>query len=255
MIESDPRRHQIVTLHDEGRHAEALALLQELYAEAEAEPAPDRNRYFMTMFQWELLTQQYPPARTALAAVRDEQAARLLAGTLYTGSAGSDGSVEETWRRVSRFTLIVEMNRTLGDADATRALFLQLEAAQPEVARRYAWQALPDIVAAGDFLLADRYRGEPLAQLGQVNEDAHSMPLFPPAGQAPQLAAGLSNLVKDVRLNAAVLDGLGRQAEGAALREALLAGLDDTLRTLAQRELAEPETIMRESIARQQAQG
>jgi hypothetical protein len=255
MIDIDPRQQKVAALEEEGRHAEALALLQELYAETEAEPAPDRTRYFMTMFQWGLLTQHYPPACSALATVRDEQAARLLAGDLYAGTEGSKDGNEQPWERVSRYSLIIEMNSTLGEPHATRDLFLQLEAAQPELAQRYAWQALPAIVEAGDFSLADRYRKEPLEQLVSVNENARSMPLFPPPGQAPRLVGDLSNLVKDVHLGAAVLDGLGRQAEASALRQALLAGLqDEALRALAQRELDEPGTIIREFVARQMEQ-
>ncbi|NNG22539.1 hypothetical protein [Telluria aromaticivorans] len=254
MIDIDPRQQQVSTLSDEGRLGEALALLQELYAEAECEPAPDRTRYFMTLFQWQLLTEKYPPACTALAAVRDEQAARLLAGELHAGREDSEASRKEPWRRVSRFALIIDMNRTLGDAHATRALFLQLEASQPELARRYAWQALPDIVEAGDFLLADRYRGNPLALLDEVNQTALRMPLFPPDGKAPRLGAELMNLAGEVRVGIAVLRGLGHEAQAAALRTALLAGLAaGPLRTLAERELDEPGTISRELGAHQMA--
>ncbi|SFD93064.1 hypothetical protein [Massilia yuzhufengensis] len=250
----DPRQQQVSQLDEAGRHAEALALLQELYAEAEAEPAPERTRYFMTMFQWKMLTENYPPASTALAAVRDDQATRFLAGEMYSGSGGDNhgSSKEAPWQRVSRFSLIVDMNRTLADPRATHALFLQLEAASPELARRHAWQALPDIVAAGDFTLADRYRRDPLALLGDVKENARSMPLFPPPGQAPRLSAELSNLAGDVRVGIAVLRGLGRAEEADALRAALLAGLPPgQLRDLAERELDERGTIHRALAAHQ----
>ncbi len=247
MTDIDPRHQQVSTLDEEGRHGEALAMLQALYAEAEAEPAPDRTRYFMTLFQWKLLTEKYPPACTALAAVRDEQAARLLAGELHAGREDGETSRREPWRRVLRFSLIIEMNRTLGDAHATRALFLQLEARQPELARRHAWQALPDIVEAGDFLLADRYRGDPLALLEDVNQAALGMPLFPPGGKAPRLGAELMNLTTEVRVGIAVLRGLGHEAQAPALRTALLDGLaSGPLRMLAERELDEPGTISRE---------
>lgn len=147
------------------------------------------------------------------------------------------------------------MNEKLADARATHALFVELEARQPELAQRYAWQALPAIVESGDFALADRYRGGPLALLDQVNVHALTMPLIPPPGKAPRLSADLSNLVKDARLGAAVLHGLGREAEAIALRKALLAGLtSDALRVMAQRELDDPGTIIRELVACQMAQ-
>lgn len=250
------RQQQLIELDEAGRHAEALALLQALYAEAEAEPAPDRTRYFMTLFQWKLLTEKYPPACTALAAVRDEQAARLLGGELYAGSGGDrhGNSEEAPWQRVLRFSLILDMDRTLGDAAASRTLFLQLEAQQPELARRYAWQALPAIVETGDFALAERYRGDPLKRLVEVNHTAQRMPLFPPDGGAPRLAADLTNLTGDVRVGIDVLRGLGREAEAAALREALLAGLASRpMRDLAERELDAPGTISREISAHRMA--
>lgn len=57
----------------------------------------------------------------------------------------------------------------------------------------------------------------------------------------------LSNFMKDVRLRAAVLHGLGREAEAEALRNAALAGIAlDVVRSLAQREMTAPGTIMRE---------
>lgn len=186
---------------------------------------------------------------------RDEQARRLLDGDLTCGRKTSQESDAKSYQRVSRFSLIVGMNEKLADARATHALFVELEARQPELAQRYAWQALPAIVDSGDFALADRYRGDPLALLDQVNEHALTMPLIPPPGTAPRLSADLSNLVKDARLGAAVLHGLGREAEAIALRKTLLAGLtSDALRVMAQRELDDPGTIIRELVACQMAQ-
>ncbi|MGH8853719.1 MAG: hypothetical protein ACREWI_05505 [Telluria sp.] len=250
----DPRLERAISLDEEGRYGEALALVQEVYAEIELEPAPDQRRYFMPLFQWKLLTEAYPPARTALVAARDEQAARLLAGALYTGSAPQDPDPREMFQRATRFSLIVDMNRTLKDPQATRALFLQLEADWQELPKHYAWLALPAIVEAGDFALADRYREDPLKQLAAVNCTAQRMPLFPPEGGAPRLAADLMVLAGDVRIGIAVLRGLGRADEAAALRAALLAGLEmEPLRALAERELDEPGIISREIAAHRMA--
>lgn len=238
-------------LEDEERYAELLACLEELYAETEAKAAPERTDYFMTLFQWKMLIEKYAPAAEALARLRDEQARRLLAGEYHAGSAAHDPM---HFQRADRVALIVEMNRTLEDPGATRALFLQLEARDPVLARRDAYRMLEAIVEAGDVALAERYRGDPLALLRTVNVTAQTMPLFPPGREAPMLAADLSNLAKDVRIAIAVLRGLQRETEAHALRRALLDGLaNDELRAMAERELDAPGTIHRIHAERQTA--
>lgn len=117
------------------------------------------------------------------------------------------------------------MNETLADAHATYALFLQLLAQRPERARREAFLALPAIVAAGDFALAQQYLSDPLERLAGLNQLASQLPLFPPAGMAPRLAAELMNFVRDVVLKTAVLQDQGRAAEAESLRNAALAGI------------------------------
>jgi len=242
-----------IELQEAGRHAEALALLERQLAAVEREAAPDRNRYFMPMFQLKLLLEDYPPARAAMVALRDLQAARLLAGELYTGT--DPAPLKETYRRVERFSLVVDMNDDLGDARSTYDIFRRLEARQPEVARVYARRALPAMVEVGDFALADRYRGKPLDLLHTVNVNARDMPLFPPPRQAPRLSAELSSLVTDVRIGMAVLRGLGDAAGSDALRAALLDGLASAeLKDMARRELDEPGTIVRDVVARQMAE-
>ena len=251
MTDVDPRQREAIALRHAGRCEDALALLQALFAEVEREAAPDRSRYFMPMFEWRMLAEEYAPARAALAHLREAQAARLLAGDLYGGS-GDRVVPEDHIPRRTRFLIVVEINRILGDALATHALFVRLDAAQPELARRYAWLALPDIVEAGDFLLADRYRRDPLERLDEVNRVARSLPLIAPAGAAPRLAGDLMNLTADVQIGMAVLRGLGKDAEALALRGALLAGLESSdVRALAEREMEAPGTINRELVARQ----
>lgn len=241
-------------LEAEGRHDELLAYLQALYAEAEAAPAPTRPDYFMTMFQWSLLIDQYPPAAAALAVARDEQVRRLLQGEPYTGSAPWLEDRREMFGRVERISLIIEMNEKLGDPRATYVLFQQLEAQQPALARQYGWRVLPAVVEVGDFALAERLRGDPLALLHDVNRAAATMPLFPPGREAPRLAADLSNLSRDVRIATAVLRGLDREPEAQALRSALLDGLaNEELRVMAERELEVPGTIVRMHGERQAA--
>lgn len=68
----------------EGRHADALRLLLELFDLADRSPR-DHGLVFMTMFQWEQLLEVYAPAREAMRRVREQQAQRLLASEKVFG--------------------------------------------------------------------------------------------------------------------------------------------------------------------------
>ena len=240
-------------LRQAGRHSEALAQLRHLFAGAARAGAPARPGLFLVMLEWAFLATEYLPARTALEEARDEQIGRLLAGDM---TIGPDGDTHPAFLHGSRFALIAEMNRILGDARSTYQVFVRLDAMRPDLARRHAFLALPAVVSACDFVLADRYRGEPLAHLAALNATAAAFPLFPPPDQAPRLAAELTLLVNDVRIASAVLRGRGRASDALALRARLLAGLPSgPVRALAQRELDDEGTIMREIVTHQMAQG
>jgi hypothetical protein len=234
MTGRDERVQRAVALREEGRYAEALAALHEAL---DAADTPARIPVFIVMLEWQFLAEAYPPAREALRAARDAQAARLLAGDVAIGGR-------------PRFALVEDMNRILDDVRSTYELFARLDAERPDVASRHARAALPAVVAAGDLALADRYRGEPLDLLDTVNASATVFPLVPPAGEAPRLAAELSLLVGDVRIAMDVLRARGRDADAAQLRERLLDGLvSEPLRALARRELDGEGTIMHEVAA------
>ena len=252
MPDIDNRLTRMSALRREGRHAEALPLLQQLFADAGQAMKPARSSHFIIMLEWKFLADAYAPARAALQAERDGQIRLLLAGE---HAFGRHDSGRPQAGDMSRFSLIVEMNDTLGEARSTADLFAQLDSSAPELARQYAWQALPAIVDAGNFALADRYRRAPLEHLETVNALAASQPLFPAPGMAPRLATELMNLVKDVRIAAAVLRGRGQATEADALYAALLAGLaDDAMRALALRELDAPGSITADIVKRQMEQ-
>ncbi|OEZ82709.1 hypothetical protein JAB6_32200 [Janthinobacterium sp. HH104] len=256
MPDIDSRSTRLVALRNEGRYAEALPLLQQLFAEAGQTLNPARSSYFIVMLEWKFLAEAYAPAYAALQAERDAQIQLLLSGQHDFGHHDSRApQAGSTFGRRSRFSLIAEMNDTLGDARSTADLFAQLDASAPELARQYAWQALQAVVEAGNFALADRYHRAPLEHLDMVNALSASLPLFPAPGTPPRLAAELMNLAKDVRIAAAILRGQGQSAEADALGAALLAGLaNDAMRTLAQRELDAPGSITAELVNHQMAQ-
>lgn len=250
---SDIDHSRVIKLMQEGASQEALSVLEQLLENAEGAVAPTQPDIFMTMFQLQLLAEQYEPARVFLRNIRDAQAERLLAGDIHFGLDG-DPAVKE-YRRVRRFSLIVDINHILKDDASTCEVFAQLDSGHAELARRYAWTALPALVAEGYFELADRYRDDPLKLLDVVNDIALALPLYPPPRQAPRLAAELSNLVRDVRIGMAVLRGTGHKGKADVLGAALVAGLDsDELKALAQRELDAPGTITRELGDRQVAE-
>lgn len=252
MNASDPRLHTIDTLREEGRQADALALLQALFAEAECADGPALS---MLMVQARLLAEAHAPARELLRGLREQQVARLLQGSLYRGRGDQAAPPAFAYGRMTRFALVVEINEILGDPESTHALFARLDRDTPELARQYAWQALPAVVEAGDVALADRYRGDPLENIAVVNDCAGRYPLFPPPGQPPRVAVELMNLVREARIGLAVLRGQGKPAEAGELRRALLTGLaSDALRALAERELEAPGTIVGEIVQRKMAQ-
>ena len=238
----------------EGRHEAALALLLGLFdVAASAGEAPGAGP-FITMFEWRQLMDEYAPARAALVAARDGQVARLLAGD-DRFSAGDDHTSmgHHQWPQ-SRFDVIVAINDDLNDGAATYALFLRLQSLMPAYAEKRAWRVVPAMVEAGDFTLAERHLGDPLDRLTELNDLSHVLPLFPGPGTAPRLAAELSNFMKDVRLRAAILYGLGRAADADGLRSAALAGLtSDDMRAVARREAAVPGTILQQATEHQLA--
>jgi hypothetical protein len=224
----------------DGRHEEALRLIIEVFDQVAAGTELPPGQYFITMFNWKMLIEDYPPAREALISKRDEQIRHLLNGD-YRINAG------EFTRPNSRFDVITSMNRDLGDSRSTYEVFVQLESTLPDQAKRGANLALPAMVEFGDFVRAQSYLSDPLPRLEELNRLAKELPLFPEPGKAPRLAAELSIYMRDVILLSAVHEGLGREAEAAGLRHAAIAGIaDDGMRALAQRELAEPESILRE---------
>lgn len=210
-----------------GRYAEALELVLQSFARAD-------ESQFIIMFAWRLLLDEYAPARDAMVRERDAQAAKLLAGELDFGEGG-------------RFRLIVGMNNDLKDQRATYELFLRLLEVKPEAVRGAVHLALPAIVEAGDYALAESYLDDPLSRLEELNALADNLPLFPQAGVAPRLAAELHNFMREVSMLAAVHREQGRRAQADALLEAALAGLNrKDLRTWAARELADPGMLFRE---------
>lgn len=226
-----------------GRHDEALRLLVALFEAVRDDPPRFNEVEFMLMLEWKMLLQEHAPARAALARLRDERARHLL--------ASADGPLDFKARRRGGFALIADMNDILGDSAATHALFVRMREAMPQRAQQEAGMALPAIVAAGDFALAEGYLHDPLARLDELNALAEKWPLFPEGRAAPRLAAELANHIESLRQNCAVLEGTGRADHARALREAALDGIASAeMRAWGRRELAQAGAILGEIGAR-----
>lgn len=250
MTELEPRLRHAAEALEGGDRAGALAGLMQLFAEIDQPASAAGTHLFMTMFLWEQLAERDAGARTALAAARDEQVRRILAGDPVFGNTAIPATGFPRPR--SRYAIVVEMNKALDDPASTHALFVALERMGP--VDGIASASLPALVAVGDFVRAERYRRDPLEMLEAVNLNARTMPLFPEGRKAPRLAAELMGLTHDAAIGIAVLRGLGRPAEAEVLRAAVLDGLEsDALRAFAKRELEEAGTISRELVAHQMA--
>lgn len=243
----DPILQDAITAKQEGRYDDALRHLITVFDQNCGDNSLAQARHFITMFEWSMLAECYPPAHQALATARDEQVRLLLNGDAMFNSSGE-------YRERSRFEVIAEMNDILKDARSTYDVFLEIESLLPELARRHISRALPAIVEAGDFARAERYLPDPLKELDYLNGLTNTFPLFPPNRTAPRLAAELSNFMKDVRLRESILRGLGREDEAQALRGAALAGIvSDEMRALAEREIESPGAITPEVVSRSMA--
>jgi RimJ/RimL family protein N-acetyltransferase len=237
----EPVVQEAIRAREEGRNEDALRHVLAAFARV---LSSDRDRHisdFLPMLEWRFLAEEYAPARAALLEARDVQVHRLLAGELTYGLPRSG----LPWPR-SRFSLIADMNETLRDPHSTAAVFARLVALAPEQARREDFVALPALVEAGDFALAERYMPDPLGDLPRLHELAQQWPLFPPGRSAPRLAGELSNFARALRLRVAILRGLQRGLEADALLDTALSGLpNDELRDWVRRDLRYPGIIHR----------
>ena len=223
---------------NEGRYDEALAIVLSSFARIDRGEGA-RPRLFFTMFLWTLLVECHPPARESMRQARDDQLRRVLAGDDQLG-AGDEQPAQ------SRASLVIDMNRTLGDLRSSYAMFIALREQQSALARRIAFLAMPAILDAGDFVLAEQLTPDPLTSLATLNLNAAHLPLLPLGRQAPRLAVELSTFARETSERAQALRGLGRLTEADELCRAALQGLaSDEMRELAQAELDEAGAIHR----------
>ena len=222
---------------ERGEYAEALRLHQALHA-APLPPPDERQEHSFrrfAFFEWGLLAREYPPARLAMHALREREAAQL-------------GAEPEL-----RFLYLVELNRHLPDPRHTLALFLQLESHAPALARRCFHHAADVLLECGAASVLQRYLPEPqegtryrAQYLNDVVRDC----------TAPRRYGETQAFVDDLRLQCGVLKLNGKPAAAEALAATALSLIDnEETRALARRELREPGTIAQLMADWREAQG
>ena len=190
--------------HSEGAFEPALRDYIWLFdATAAGDDAPLRLSYVLSA--WAKLAEEYLPARQALVQARDAAGARLLAADPAGGEA-------------ALFNDIRAINDKLGDLQNTYQLFLRLP---EDLARQCARQALPSLMACGDFALARRFLADPQRHLSEaaahLDASVQGLNLLTTVGMA-DLLAGVFNYSTELALVLDLLAGCGDTAAAEAAR-------------------------------------
>ena len=204
-MDPQERLHAALEMANEGRYDEALREFAWFHDHALAEqPSLYGVRLSYALGAWAELGADYPPAREALERVRERDAALLLAGK---------GTRE-------LFHDVVAIDDELGKAGDTHALCVSLEKADPDLLVSCASMALPAIIAAGDYALAERVLPAPgetirersrfLVKVFERWRRQYARTMYIPSQ--------IDIYANDVRQVLTVLEQRGRHAEAARLR-------------------------------------
>jgi hypothetical protein len=201
------RLHAARTLVSEGRHEEALHEYIWFFERAcEENRSLAALRLSGALADWVALAEVYPKARHALESIRDRKAQLLLFRLLG-------------W---NAFHDIVSINEYLGCTGQTYFLFKALAASDEKFAKRCADIALPSILQAGDYELAERFLGDP-AQLVLFHSEILNR-TSTKGDQAkypdePYLESHIDFYVQQIKQIEAVLEGRGRLDEARQLHD------------------------------------
>ena len=193
-------------LAGDGQYEQALREFQWFHDHAlEQDPTLYGVRLSYALYAWVDLGQEYPPALEALEAVRQRDMALLLAGQ------GKRGLFHD----------VVAINDELGKSEETHALCVELERADPALLLACADIALPAIIAAGDYALAERLLPAPDETIRERSR--FLMKAFSrwrrQHGRTMYIPSQIDIYANDVRQVLAVLGQRGRHAEAARLRK------------------------------------
>jgi hypothetical protein len=212
----------------EGRHEEALDQFVWFHDHAVAEePALYGVRLSFALSCWKDLGEHYPKALRVLRRKRDEKARSLLLG---------DGD-----RKL--FHDVESINDTLNETKRTHTLYARLMKLHPELARSCAALALPAVVAAKDFKLAEKLLPDPSGKVErfgrELNDGIERQKNKPRRQQIAARRALIHNYVDDVQVVLTVLEARARSAEALTARRLALSVLtSESVRRAVRRRLA-----------------
>ncbi|WP_296942139.1 hypothetical protein [uncultured Massilia sp.] len=212
-----------------GRHEEALREFAWFHDHAlDDTPSLYGVRLSFALHDWVRLGEAYPPARQALDAVRARKAQALL-----------DGAAD-----FSLFHDVASIDEMLGMPQATGTLYAALAERAPAFARAVAGVALPLLVQAGDYVLADRMRPEPAQALREhANLLARHLRWArrQPYAPMPLRWSFIEGHAALVRMHVAITAAVGGPAAAGRLAAQAIAAIPDPLlRATVREQIARP---------------
>ena len=191
-------------LVDEGRYEEALQEYIWFHEHSLGVAGMAGVRLSYALHAWVELGKVYSPAGLALNAIRDRKTAALL-------------SNEGDW---NTFHDVVAINEYLGCALQTHRLFHTMSQSRPELAERCAHLALPAVLEAKDYGLAERFMGDPHTEIahwsrhlnGELNRRRQRR-----FSHAPRITAEIHIYAANVDRLLTISKGRGRLAEARTL--------------------------------------
>lgn len=191
----------------DGRHEEALEQFVWFHDHAlEEEPALYGVRLSFALAYWKELGEQYPKAMRVLRRTRDEKVKSLLRG--------------EGDRHL--FDDVVAINEVMKEDKRTCLLYVRLAKARPELAQSCASVALPSVVAAGNFKLAEKLMPQPIERVRHcgslLSKDVERQKSRPRGQQIAVRRALIQNYISDVQMLLSVLEARSRTSEAATVR-------------------------------------
>jgi hypothetical protein len=197
-------------LAHEGRFVEALAKHVWFHDHAlESNKALNGVRLSFALAYWVKLGEQYPPARQALAEIRDGNVAAVISGE----------------RSYELFDDVAALNEVLGDDQLTVRLFLDIESSDPEHARRIYRLAEDSLARSGEYQVCSRHLDDPQAKLRELLELRRTMlrtPTQHPEHRGRLTAYAERRFADDVASLVRTLAETGRDSEADEVKRAAL---------------------------------
>jgi hypothetical protein len=206
-MDARTRLHAALRMIYAGRYEESLRELIWFFEHAlEEDPAMHGVRLSFALGYWADLAQKYAPARAALDALRERGAERLL-------SRQGDRAL---------FHDVASIDHALGQPARTHEVYVGLRTAAPELAAACTSLALPAVIAAGDFELAEQMLPDPehliRRQAAILVRDLQARRRWR-FSKAPFVATSVHIYAEDVKRVLTVLEGRGRRREAQRLRQ------------------------------------